>query len=171
MSVARSHNMGAYIKAVPIFGSSAVISHTSDGTPNAVEQTGRVIDRLAYGRRYYSAKVVIPFQASSTNVNTAAISITTRVQHATSTAAADFAALGSTGVVSTFGTTATSTSLVGCHIQDVNLSQARRYLRVLVTSNVAASSSGFMRFGGALLLGGADELLHSTADPATEVTS
>ena len=159
MSIPESHNIGGYLRAEPIFNSSAVVTMTSDGAPNATELLGRIIDRQALGRHYLSAKVVLNVQYNSSGASTVAgVRMTTRVLHATSTAAGDFSNFDSTGITTSFVSTATSTSVVGVHVHDLDLRTARRYLQVEMTPNFVASSSGGLRYGGAILFGGADEL-------------
>src|SRR5262245_20230911 len=155
MSVALQHNIGGFLQTEPVLTSSAVIATASDG---AAEQVGRIIDRLALGRGYLSMKVVVPYQAVTQS--SLGVLSTLRVLHATSTAAGDFAAFGSTGVTrnSATTTTATSTSHAGTFEYDYDLRTARRYLQININARMGASSSGSLNWGAAAIFGGADEL-------------
>lgn len=159
--LASINNIGAFLRADPIIWPATVTRFTSDGAPNATEVLGLIIDRTALGRTYNSAKIVIAAQGSSTGGMAATVlrgSVVTRVLHATSTAAADFAALGSTAVTTNFIATGTSTNYTGMHVQDIDLRTARRYIQVCVTPTATASSSGVFQWGGAIVFGGGDEL-------------
>lgn len=155
MSIALQHDIGKYLRTEAVLTSSAAVFTASDG---AAEQVGRIIDRLALGRAYLSLKVAVGYQAltqSSLGVIT-----TVRVLHATSTAAGDFAAFGSTGVTRTSATTttATSTAHAGSHEFDFDLRTARRFLQVNTWVRMGASSSGSLGWGALGVFGGADEL-------------
>lgn len=165
-------NIGAFLKAIPVLGSTAAISLSSDGAPNATELAGRIIDLSSTGlgnKRHLSAKLVVVVDVSTTGANAGTGKITSRVLHATSTSTADMAALGSTGVVTTFGTTTTSTSYSAVHEQDINLRTARRYIQVCITPNFVASSSGAFRYHASLLLGGGDETPSTALGAAVRV--
>lgn len=158
MGVSFQHDSGAYTRTVPILTSSHTVSFSSDGAPNATEVVGRHIDRLALGRHYLSAKVAITYAASV--LSSQGVRFVGRIQHATSTAAGDFADFLSTGFAVTRATTttATSTSHSGAVEFNADLRTARRFLRVMVTPAIIASSSGSLAYGAALEFGGADEL-------------
>jgi hypothetical protein len=170
MGVALQHNIGNFILSVPILSATnAVQTFSSNGAPNITEVVGRVIDRLALGRHYLSAKVIVPFGFSGTGGSTTpTLTFTSRVLHGTSTNPAT--ALGSTGVVTSWYTSATSTTYVGAHEQIVDLRTASRYLRVNITPNFVASSSGFVSYGAALVFGGGDEVPASAVAALTVTT-
>jgi hypothetical protein len=156
MGVSLQHDSAAYTRTVPILTSTTVVSLSSNGAPNATEVSGRIIDRLALGRLYLSAKVAITYMADTPS--TSGVAFAGRIQHATSTAAGDFANFLTTGFNVTRTATATSTSLVGAVEFGADLRTARRFLRVLLTPTLIASSSGNLAYGAALEFGGADEL-------------
>lgn len=162
--ISRMHNIGAFIKAEPLFLTSQATLFSSDGNAEVV---GRHVDRLALGRAYLSAQIVVPFQASTQAGSTAAaggVVGVLRIEHATSTATGDFvnyATFSTTAgvsktIVST--TTATSTGWTGAMTWDVDLRNARRYIRVGLTMRTGASSSGSVSFQPVAIFGGADEL-------------
>lgn len=159
MSVGLQHNIGAFLKAIPAVAPGSVVSKSSD---SAAEVVGRIIDRFAVpgstGRAYQSVKFVVPF--NGTWQTSLGVRVTGRLLHATSTAAADFTAFGSTSVVRTFATTttATSTSGVGVAEFDYDLRMARRYLQFNVAVDLIASSSGSVAYHAVGVFGGADEL-------------
>lgn len=162
--IARMDNIGAFIRSEPLYLTSQLTIFSSDGNPEVV---GRHVDRLALGRAYLSAKVVVPFQASTQAGSTAAaggVLGTLRIEHATSTATGDFANLATfsttAGVTKTVvsTTTATSTGWTGSLEWDVDLRTARRYIRIGLTMRTGASSSGSVSYQPVAIFGGADEL-------------
>lgn len=161
MGMGLINTIGQYLHAEPVLLSTAANSQSSDGAPNATEVKGRVIDRHALGanqKSYLSAKLVAVVNVTSTGANAGVVSLTSRFLHSTSTSTADATALGSTGVVTTMGTTTTSTSWSGVHVQNVDLRTAKRYLIPYLTPNHTASSSGSLNYSAALVFGSPDEL-------------
>ena len=117
----------------------------SDTTDDAQEFAGRIIDRLALRRDMRSLKIVVPISGNtaSTAGDKKKVTVTTRLEDAAATSGA-WATVGSTGVTTTFQdltASATSTSFQGAHEQDVNINGAKRYIRVVITPDVTASSS------------------------------
>src|SRR4051812_4409921 len=103
MSAGLQHNIGAFLKAVPAVASTSVVTKSSD---SAAEVVGRIIDRFGVpgstGRAYQSVKFLVPF--NGTWASSVGVRVTARLLHATSTAAGDFAAFGSTGAIRVFAT-------------------------------------------------------------------
>lgn len=158
MSVALQHNIGGFLRAAPGLPSTAATTKSSDSVGETV---GRIVDRLNVGgasRPYQSVKCVVPF--NGTWASSVGVRVTGRMLHATSTAAGDFSAFGSTGIVKTFATTttATSTSHQAVAEFDFDLRTARRFLQFNVAVDLIASSSGSVAFQSALVFGGPDEL-------------
>lgn len=145
------------VRTEPMLPPGVTQTMTSNGAPNATEVVGRVIDRLAAGRLYRSARMSVAYGASV--LSSQGVAFTGRMLHATSTADADFSAFGSTGITRTLATTtsATSTSHAGVCEFDYDLQTARRYIRFNLTPAIVASSSGALSYGGCAMLGGADE--------------
>lgn len=149
--VAEQHNIGGFIQGFPIFNASQGVAKSSD---SSAEIIGRVIDRLALDRQYYSLKVLVPFGANTqTSVG---VRVTCRMLHGTSTAPAT--AFGSTGIVRVFATTttATSTGISGCAGFDYDLRTANRFLQIAITADLIASSSGNLNYSAVAVFGGAD---------------
>lgn len=159
MSVANQHTGLKASKSVFCLLSSASVTWSSNGAPNATELAGRVIDRQALGRWYLSAKLVVPVAIQSTGLAAAAVgSVTSRLLHSTSTSTGDMVAFGSTGVTTNFtGTTAASTQSYATHEVAYDLGTARRYLQVCITGTATASSSGSFAMTPVLIFSGGDE--------------
>lgn len=154
------HDIGAYVKGEVSLAPQVIdASSTNDG--NAV--TGIVIDRQALGKHYLSCKsiVAVRFRGSTTRNGTVDIKIQ---DGASSNTFTDYST-DTTPAAKTFGSTgATGAQTVNDEVeQDVDLSAARRYLRMSVTVNHAATSSGTsgledFTVTGMLVFGGGHEL-------------
>jgi len=154
MSLNQSYDGGRTLKAV------AGIALTTTPTPSSsggITVTGATIDRLAYDRRYYSAKSLVRgrFVGSSVNAVSAALSF----QHSSDGTSWDSLSTA-TNATKAFGSSSASSGQIVEDVaeQSVNLVPARRYIRqVLVPTFAAATSGDSFGYQGTLVLCGADE--------------
>lgn len=161
--IAEQHNSGAHLRGFPIFTASQGLSKSSD---SAGEIVGRVIDRLALDRHYYSMKLLVPFNALTQTSQ--GVRVTARVLHGTSTAPAT--AFGSTGAVRVFQTTTTATSTGIAHVAeyDYDLRTANRFLQIGIAADLIASSSGALNYNAVVVFGGPDERPHVAQSTAAQ---
>jgi hypothetical protein len=139
-------DVGRYVKSVLAL---APVQITAGESGDGQAQNGVAIDRLGY----LSAVAVVPVSATLGQGNTLTISAKVQDSADGSTGWADYGS-GTGNVVLTGGTGgSTETALLELN---VNLAGARRYIRVVVTGDLSASSTDTQRFGAVLILGGAD---------------
>ena len=139
-------DIGAYIKAV------TNVAHTTGST------AGTDVNGAAFDRRddltshYQSCKVVVPFSYIKATGTT--ISITPRLQHS-SLSTAGFANLSTGAAVTVAAAVAATAAARNIAELDVDLTVAKRYLRVVIAPQISAQSSvngidviGVIMFGG-----------------------
>jgi len=154
MSLNDQYDIGRQLVAA--VGVSPTVTPSSSG---GVAVNGGTIDRLAYSRRYYSAKSIGRglLVASTQGAGTLAASF----QHSSdgtswdnySTATNASKAFGSTG------TTGSNTGVSDVVEQPVSLAGARRYIRQVLTPSFPSGTSGdSFSYSGVVVLGGSDEL-------------
>lgn len=152
-------DVGEYILSL-----TAVPSLTATSTGTAVN--GDSIDRLAQGSPYKSCQIVVPFSYIKTTGVTGSMNAhlqDSAVSASTSTSWADFGstvASAGSGVYTIAATTAAVTAGRGVYRRNVDITAARRYIRVRVTPLLTAatlSTVNLLRYMGVLVLGGSDE--------------
>ena len=120
----------------------ANVTITSDTTSDNDPQYGPSIDRLNLGRRYLSCKVLVPFQAAVSNGKKASVSAGIQ-DSGDGSSWADYSTDTEPGAT-VLGTSATSASSTGGNsaaYHNVDLTRARRYIRMKATADLSASSS------------------------------
>lgn len=153
MSVAQQFDIGRFILGVAAVAPATVPSSSGGATTNGV-----TIDRLAYGRQYYSASALIQARLAGSTQQTAAVAVS--FQHSSDGSSWDNFSTDR-NVSKTIGSTgATGAQTVNDAVNaPVNLRSARRYVRVNVVPTFALTTSGDnVQLSGVLALGGADEL-------------
>ena len=158
-SIAFQRDVGAFI-----VGKNALNPQTITTTGDGSEKTGYSIDRNDdTSDPFLSAKVIIPYSASLAAGNT--LTLKSNAQDSSSTASgwADYddkdGSTANTATIGSTGSTAAQT-LSGVLEYDLDLSSAKRYLRVQVTPTLSGSSteSDDVDLGGVMVLGGANVL-------------
>ena len=162
MSYSKMRDVGAKLKGFNAVNAATVTAGTgADGT----EVNGFIYDRLTPGGTnkslYQSAKVIIQYDGNL-GADGNSLTIASNLQHSDSTAStsfADFADIdGSTGVsvTQTRATGGGNSTPSGVLEYDVDLSQAKRYVRVQLTPTLSASATDTVDYGCVMVLGGAD---------------
>lgn len=146
-------NAGAWVTGAFAFVSTPA---TAGGTGDATEVNGVAIDLLAYGTRYRSAKLVIPVRA--TLASGATLSIAANFQDgAASNSWSDYAT-ALTNAVHLTGPSGGGAA-VGVAELEVDITGARRWLRVQVTPDLSSTGTDTAVMGaGVLLLCGPQEI-------------
>jgi hypothetical protein len=156
VNVAFQRDVGAYLKA-----SNALNPATFTTTNDDAEQTGTNIDREAFSNHpALSCKVIIPYNASLAATET--LTVVSNFQHSSASSAgwADFDDKdGSTqnSVVTTTGTTAATTP-AAVLTYDVDLSSAKRWVRIQITPTLSAASADTCGIAGTIVFGGENTL-------------
>lgn len=145
-------NIGAYITAREALNAGA-------GTTPGTAVDGFIIDRFALGSRMDSCKIVIPYNYVKATGTTIALNAHLR-DSPTSTGWTNFGSTVQTaGVGGVVGVTTAAVTSHGRFERNVDLTRARRYIRVRVTPLISVVSSiNLLNYNGVLMLGGADVL-------------
>lgn len=158
MNIANQRDIGAQLVAKNAVNPAVV---TAGSTDDGQEVNGFIIDRQAFADLLLSVKVAIPYDASIVDTFTATLAANLQDSDTTaSTAFADYDDKdGSTGqsVVET-GTTAV-TAFDKILEFDVDLSSAKRYIRLQVTPTLSngSTSSDTLDYGAVHVFGGSDQ--------------
>jgi hypothetical protein len=154
MSLSRSYDGGRLGKPV---GGIALTTSVVPSSSGGATYTGATIDRLAYDRRYYSAKSLVRARLISSTVQN--VSLAMSFQHSSdgtswdsfSTATNAATAIGSTGATG-------AQTVEGSAEQAVSLVGARRYIRQVMVPTFSGGTSGdSLYFQGTVVLAGSDE--------------
>jgi hypothetical protein len=155
----RSHDIGALIKGEACLN--PVIVTAGAGT-DGTQVNGTVIDRLGLGELYFSAKVIIPVYPNlTTGVEGTVISNAQDSATTVSTAFADFDDKdGSTVNTLTLGATDSTAAFttVSELEYDLDISTAKRYIRIQVTPSMTSTATNTLDYAGILVFGGSDTL-------------
>lgn len=152
MGIERTYDFGKTCKVIP------AIAPVTQNSSAAAAITGLTIDRQALQRQYYSCRTAVTGRLAGSTQQVATIA--NAFQHSSdgtswdsySTDTNQSGTIGSTGA-----TGAQSTD--GVAEQVVNLSSARRYIRVMPTPSFSLTTSGdTLAVNGVVVFGGADEL-------------
>lgn len=150
-------DIGAYIQPefalIPVTLLSSALASTA-----ATEVNGPAYDRFSNTSRMMSAQCCVPVEAVLTSGVDA--SIAANLQHADTTVSTDFADFGlATSSLSWTGATGGTTVQTVLH-WDVNLTMAKRYVRMQVTPTLGTTGLGSsVKYGGLITFGGADRLV------------
>jgi len=158
MSLNESINIGARIKAVQ--GTSSLAISQTTGTA-ATTQDGLTIDRTLLGRRYYSCKAIAAFAYLPASTATQA-TLGINFQHSSDGTSWDNYSTATVPSVNTFGNTTVASTDYDTVEQSVNLTGARRYVRMQIpapTYGTSSSGQGVFSGMGVIVFGGADELV------------
>jgi hypothetical protein len=158
MSLNESINIGARIKAVQGTSNLAISQSTATA---ATTQDGLTIDRTLLGRRYYSCKAIAAFGYLPAATGTQA-TLGINFQHSSDGTSWDNFSTGTVPTAITFGNTTVATTDYKTVEQSVNLTGARRYVRMQVpppTYGTSSSGQGVFSGAGVIVFGGADELV------------
>lgn len=154
-ALAGQFDAGRFIKAVAgIALTSAAIPSSSGG----VAQNGATIDRFSLPRRYYSCRSIVRGRYIGSTVQN--VSMALSFQHSSDGTSWDNYSTA-TNVAYAFGSTgATGAQTVeDAAEQVVNLRNARRYVRQVMTPTFSGGTSGDVLYNqGSVVFGGADEL-------------
>ncbi len=148
MSSALVKNVGAWLKSAYAADSTSL---TAAGTGDNTAVTGATVDRSAYGQPM-SASVI--YACKATLSASQKLTLAYKVQHGSASNGSDMAdfAVGSTGATVL---TATGTTTVK---QDVDLTGAKRYIRIYFTPDLDASGTDAAVIQSAWVFGPTAEL-------------
>lgn len=152
-------DIGAYITPKNALNPVTVTAGT---TADANEYEGHIIDRRSdLDDLLLSAKVVLNYDASLGTTG-ASLTLASNIQHSDTTASSAFSDYddkdGSTGAsVTETRTTAGNASPSGVLAYDVDLSSAKRYVRVQATPTLSATATDTADIGGVIVFGGSDQ--------------
>ena len=135
---------------------SAFASATAGGTGNNTSVVGLAIDRFALGSLPLCGEIEIAFEAALGQGNTLSLAALAVEDSADGTNWATYQTLAAPGVVATGpngGATVRGQASTG-----INLSSARRYVRVNHTPVLSAANTDTVKTVALLVLGGFDEL-------------
>ncbi len=135
---------------------SAFASATAGGAGNNTEVVGVAIDRAAFGSVPLCGEIEIPFEAVLGAGDTFSITGLQVEDSADGAAWATYEALTAPGVVATGP--AGGGTVRGQVTADINLSSARRYIRIDHTPVLSAAATDTAKTLAVLVLGGFDEL-------------
>ncbi len=135
---------------------SAFVSATAGGAGNNTSAVGLTIDRQSLGSLPLCGEIEIPFEAVLAQGDTLSISALAVEDSADGTSWATYQTMTAPGVVAT-GPTGGGT-VHGQASVGVNLSSARRYVRVDHTPVLSAANTDTAKTLAVLVLGGFDEL-------------
>jgi len=151
------HDIGSQLKALHALN----IGSSADYTTASTAAFGPTIDRLAYGN-FQSAKACVSLTGifgSSSGYATVGIAF----EHSDSSGSTSFvsASTATTPTSVTLGSTASTGAQTDNDqiVQDIDLGDKKRYVRIIGTIDFSATSSAdYVRMGGCLVFGGANEL-------------
>ena len=155
MTVAFQRDIGSQLVAMEAF---QPVEVNSSAAANGTEINGYTIDRQTAGeghsQLFLSCKVAIAAVFETTSTATETCTVTSNFQDAATTASwADYADKdGSTQVAVTL----TPGNKRRCLVYDVDLSKARRYVRLQVTPDSSTAKLNDINIGGVIVFGGAD---------------
>lgn len=172
MNIAEMHNIGPYLLAVL---AKAPYTATAGTTPDATEQNGQAIDRLADGRkRYLSALLVIQYTASLDTTETISIAANGQTDSASAfnVAAADMVAsraykIQGDGALTELTLTsgalaatviATGGTETGVVVLEFDLHNASQYIRSQFTTDLSRANTDTSIASAVWIFGGADQL-------------
>lgn len=161
-SFSHNHDIGARLKG---FNALNAVVVTAGTTADGNQYDGAAYDRLSPGGTdndlFLSAKAIVQYDAAGVG-STDTVTIAMQWQHS-SLSSAGWADITdnlhdeSTAVsVTLTGTTAVST-FTGVLEADLDLSLAKRYVRIQVTPTLSATATDTVDIGGVLVLGGGDQ--------------
>lgn len=154
----RQRDIGAYLKHENALNPVTVTAGT---TADGQERNGHIIDRRAFADILLSAKVGILYDgAIATTAKT--IIVASNLQHSLTTESTAFAdyvdKTGTTGfTVTETRTTAGNGAPSDVLEYDVDLSSARRFLRIQVTPTLSSSVTDTVDLAAVITFGGADQ--------------
>lgn len=150
---ALQHGIGDVLTSVNALTPNVVTAGTTD---SGAAQNGNTIDRQSLGRNYLSAQIAIP--VTTTLAATKTLTVAAKVQDsADGTNFTDYGTAPSSTVLGSTSSTASQT-LKSAKDFNVDISSARRYVRVVVTPTLSATASDTVALGGVAVLGGGDRI-------------
>lgn len=159
MTLAETCDIGAYLAVKN--GMASTIA-TAGGSGDNAEVTGTTIDRLALGQYFRSAIVLIACNDGAGGVGAAeTVKVTFNIEHSDDNFSStdDYIQPGATStVIANAETIYTGTATSGIKAYKVNLSEAKRYVRLMVTPNLSASGTDQAYTQAFWIFGGADQV-------------
>jgi hypothetical protein len=154
------HDIGAYIRHELAYN---VRVQDASSTDDGQAVGGVVLDRQALGEHYLSCKPVVEVRFRGSTTRNATVDV--KIQDgASSNTFADYSSADWPATKTIGATGATGAQILNEIMQfDVDLAAARRYVRIAITGNHAATSSGTsgledLTLTGVITFGGAGQL-------------
>ncbi len=131
---------------------------TAGAGDDGVEVDGPAVDRLALGRHYLSAKLIVAFEAVLAEGETLSIAANAQDDSQSDFAGtpADYGDAFANAVVATGGTGGSTER--GTVELPIDLSSARQFIRVQATADLSAVGTDTVAIAAIWVFGGADEL-------------